>query len=213
MCIVELLKQSPYFSFGFLLIVLVNPASATEVEPTPQDRQPTLQMTSLEVSEPTHSNKIHQLINHIRKKYRVSQSKASVIVAAVFRSGVQHGLEPELILAVIAIESTFRVRAVSVKGARGLMQVMAKAHPKKVKEIGGISALFNLQKNVHTGAKILADYLKMSRGNLRKALLRYNGSLKNPNSRYADKVLYVYQEIKKVANLREIQPSLMASDF
>jgi soluble lytic murein transglycosylase-like protein len=208
MCIVERLKQLPYLFFSFLLIVLVNPALATEIEPAPQNRQPTLQMTSLEVSKSTDSSKIHQLINHIRKKYRVSQSKASAIVTEVFRSGVQHGLEPELILAVIAIESTFRVKAVSVKGARGLMQVMAKAHPKKVEEIGGISALFNLQKNIHTGAKILADYLKISRGNLRKALLRYNGSLKNPNSRYADKVLYVYQEIKKVATLREIQPEV-----
>jgi soluble lytic murein transglycosylase-like protein len=126
---------------------------------------------------------------------------------------VQHGLKPELILAIIAIESTFRARAVSVKGARGLMQVMAKAHPKKVKAIGGIHALFNPQKNIHTGAKILAGYLKMSHGNLRKALLRYNGSHKNPKSRYADKVLYVYQEIKQVANLSETQLDVITSDL
>jgi hypothetical protein len=53
----------------------------------------------------------------------------------------------------------------------------------------------------------------MSRGNLRKALLRYNGSHKNPKSRYADKVLYVYQEIKSMANLREMPSDLIASDF
>lgn len=213
MCVVELLKQAPHFSLSFVVMVLVNPAPATEVEPTPQNRQPMLQMTSLETNKPTDRSKIHQLIKHIRKKYQVSKSRASTIVTAVFRSSAQHGLEPELILAIIAIESTFQARALSVKGARGLMQVMAKAHPKKVKEIGGIPALFNPQKNIHTGARILADYLKMSRGNLRKALLRYNGSHKNPNSRYADKVLYVYQEIKKVANLREIQSGLIASDF
>jgi soluble lytic murein transglycosylase-like protein len=126
---------------------------------------------------------------------------------------VQYSLEPELILAIIAIESTFRVRAVSVKGARGLMQVMPKAHPKKVKEIGGLSALFNPQKNIHTGARILVDYLKMSRGNLREALLRYNGSHKNPKSRYADKVLYAYQEINKMANVKETPADLIASDF
>jgi soluble lytic murein transglycosylase-like protein len=153
MCVVELLQQSPRFSLGFLLIVLVNPASANEIEPTPQNRQPMLQMSSIDVGKPTDHSKISQLTNHIRKKYRISKSKASTIVKAAFRSSVHYSLEPELILAIIAIESTFRARAVSVKGARGLMQVMPTAHPKKVKEIGGLSALFNPQKKHSYGSE------------------------------------------------------------
>ncbi|MGI9270437.1 MAG: transglycosylase SLT domain-containing protein [Woeseiaceae bacterium] len=91
------------------------------------------------------------------------------------------GLEPELVLAVIDIESNFDRYAVSVAGALGLMQVM----PFWRNEIGRPDDnLINLETNLRYGCTILKFYLDKEKGDLRRALGRYNGSLgrrKYPN--------------------------------
>lgn len=84
------------------------------------------------------------------------------------------GLDPQLVLAVIDVESQFRKYAVSAAGARGLMQVM----PFWVKEIGTPSQdLFDWRTNVRYGCTILRFYLDRENGNMVNALARYNGSL------------------------------------
>lgn len=145
------------------------------------------------------TDRIRKLTEYIQKKFRLPRSKTALIVNEAVHHGKKHGLRPEFILAIIAIESTFRERVVSHAGARGLMQIIPRWHPKKVKRIGGVHALFDPGKNIATGTKIFADYLNLSRGNLRRALLRYNGSLSNPRSRYPEKVLRTYAEFVQVA--------------
>jgi soluble lytic murein transglycosylase-like protein len=82
-------------------------------------------------------------------------------------------LEPELVLAVIDIESKFDRFAISVAGARGLMQIM----PFWIDEIGlSDSNLFKIRTNLRMGCTILRYYLDMENGNLGPALARYNGS-------------------------------------
>jgi soluble lytic murein transglycosylase-like protein len=82
-------------------------------------------------------------------------------------------LKPELVLAVIDVESRFDRFAVSVAGARGLMQVM----PFWLKEIGRPDDnLFDINTNLRMGCTILRYYLDMEKGDLTKALARYNGS-------------------------------------
>ncbi|NOT10946.1 MAG: lytic transglycosylase domain-containing protein [Methylococcaceae bacterium] len=147
--------------------------------------------------------KVKVLTNFIQDKFNISQSKASTIVAEAFRNGIKRDLQPELILAVIAVESTFREKAVSSVGARGLMQVDPTAHPKKVKSIGGLRALYDPKKNISVGTHILAQYLNLSAGNLRRTLLRYNGSLGDSRSRYPEKVLRVYNQMRNTAKLGE----------
>jgi soluble lytic murein transglycosylase-like protein len=84
------------------------------------------------------------------------------------------GLDPQLVLAVIQVESAFRKYAVSVAGARGYMQVM----PFWVKEIGEPDHnLFHLRTNLRYGCTILRHYLDIEKGDLFRALGRYNGSL------------------------------------
>ena len=80
--------------------------------------------------------KIASLSGHIQSRYQIPDHKAQQIVAAAIRSGETHQVEPELILAIIAVESMFRERAVSRVGARGLMQVMPGSHSGKVRQIG-----------------------------------------------------------------------------
>ncbi|MFA7096119.1 MAG: transglycosylase SLT domain-containing protein [Gammaproteobacteria bacterium] len=83
-------------------------------------------------------------------------------------------LPPELVLAVIDVESKFDRFAISRAGAQGLMQVM----PFWLNEIGRPNDnLFNVQTNLRFGCTILRYYLDKEKGNLTRALARYNGSL------------------------------------
>ena len=82
-------------------------------------------------------------------------------------------LSPELVLAVIEVESRFDRYALSVAGAQGLMQIM----PFWLKEIGRPDDnLFHVRTNLRMGCTILKFYLDKERGNLVNALARYNGS-------------------------------------
>ncbi len=84
------------------------------------------------------------------------------------------GLDPQLVLGVIDVESKFRKYAVSASGARGYMQVM----PFWTKLIGQPrDNLFHLRTNLRYGCVILRHYLDIEKGNYFRALGRYNGSL------------------------------------
>lgn len=84
------------------------------------------------------------------------------------------GLDPQLVLGLIQVESAFRKYAVSSAGARGYMQVM----PFWAKLIGTTEHnLFHLRTNLRYGCTILRHYLDIEGGNLFRALGRYNGSL------------------------------------
>jgi soluble lytic murein transglycosylase-like protein len=88
------------------------------------------------------------------------------------------GLDPELVLGLIEVESGFKKYAVSRVGARGYMQVM----PFWVNEIGTKEQnLFHLRVNLRYGCTILRHYLDMEKGNLYRALGRYNGTLGKPD--------------------------------
>lgn len=150
-----------------------------------------------------HFHKKKALAHYIQHQFKISENKASAIVSEAFNNGVKQGLQPELILAIIAVESNFKEKAISPKGARGLMQVMASAHPKKIKSIGGKRALYDAKKNISVGSRILAQYKDLSKGNIRRTLLRYNGSLGNNRSRYPDKVFRIYKQMKHTARLNE----------
>jgi len=94
-------------------------------------------------------------------------------------------LRPELVLAVIEVESRFDKFAISSAGARGLMQVM----PFWLKEIGRPEDnLFDMQTNLRMGCTILRHYLDKEKGDLTHALARYNGSLYS--YRYTNKVFH-----------------------
>lgn len=148
-----------------------------------------------------HTHKIKALTNYIQHQFKVSETKASLIVSEAFNNGMKQGLQPELILAIIAVESKFKEKAISPKGAQGLMQVLASAHPKKIKSIGGKRALYDAKKNINIGSHILAQYKDLSKGNIRRTLLRYNGSLGNNKSHYPDKVFRVYKQMKNTTRL------------
>jgi soluble lytic murein transglycosylase-like protein len=88
------------------------------------------------------------------------------------------GLDPQLVLGLIQVESNFRKYAISRSGARGFMQVM----PFWIKVIGSQEHnLFHLRINLRYGCVILRHYLDIENGDLFRALGRYNGSLGKPD--------------------------------
>jgi soluble lytic murein transglycosylase-like protein len=96
---------------------------------------------------------------------------------SVHYEATRAGLDPQLVLGLIQVESGFKKYAVSKAGARGLMQVM----PFWVKLIGTDGDnLFDLRKNMRYGCTILRHYLDLEQGDLYRALGRYNGSLGKP---------------------------------
>jgi soluble lytic murein transglycosylase-like protein len=105
-------------------------------------------------------------------KYRVE------LLKTVHYEATRAGLDPQLVLGIIYVESGFNKYAVSKAGARGLMQVM----PFWVGLIGvGDHNLFHLRTNIRYGTVILRHYLELEKGDLYRALGRYNGSLGKPD--------------------------------
>lgn len=113
-----------------------------------------------------------------RMEQRIPDRQARLeFLKTVYYEAQRSGLDPQLVLGLIQVESGFKKYAVSSAGARGYMQVM----PFWVKLIGNEEHnLFHLRTNLRFGCTILRHYLDIEKGDLYRALGRYNGSLGAP---------------------------------
>ena len=118
------------------------------------------------------------------QRYKSEAQVRTEFLEAVWYESRRAGLETELVLGLIQVESGFRKYAISSAGARGYMQVM----PFWTRLIGDgdVSRLFHMQTNLRFGCTILRHYLDIERGDLFLALGRYNGS--RGRSAYPDAV-------------------------
>ena len=111
------------------------------------------------------------------QKRMPDQSYREDFLRSVHYEATRAGLDPQMVLGLIQVESGFKKYAFSSVGARGYMQVM----PFWVKSIGNPEHnLFHLRLNLRYGCTILRHYLDIERGDLFRALGRYNGSLGRP---------------------------------
>lgn len=111
------------------------------------------------------------------QKRMPSQAYREDFLRSVHYEATRAGLDPQLVLGLIQVESGFKKYAVSSVGARGYMQVM----PFWVKSIGNKDHnLFDMRLNLRYGCVILRHYLDIERGDYYRALGRYNGSLGKP---------------------------------
>jgi soluble lytic murein transglycosylase-like protein len=111
------------------------------------------------------------------KKRMPDQAMREDFLRTVHYEATRAGLDPQLVLGLIQVESGFKKYAVSSVGARGFMQVM----PFWVSNIGAPDHnLFHLRLNLRYGCTILRHYLDIEHGDLYRALGRYNGSLGQP---------------------------------
>lgn len=111
------------------------------------------------------------------EKHMPDEAYRLEFLSTVHYEATRAGLDPYLVLSLIEVESGFNKYAVSRVGARGYMQVM----PFWVKTIGSSEHnLFHMRINLRYGCTILRHYVDMEKGNLYRALGRYNGSLGKP---------------------------------
>jgi soluble lytic murein transglycosylase-like protein len=89
--------------------------------------------------------------------------------ALVVKTAQRHGLDPDLVLALVSVESAFRKDAVSPKGAQGLMQLM----PATARELG-VKNAFDPSENLDAGTRYLEALLKQFKGDVKLALAAYN---------------------------------------
>ena len=123
----------------------------------------------------------------LARKYRVSADATQLLVGAAYVTGKETGVDPHLLLAVMAVESRFNPFAESVMGAKGLMQVIPKYHMDKFEEHGGSDAALDPVANIKVGALILKEYMRRF-GSVESALRVYSGAT-GDDFGYPNKVL------------------------
>lgn len=137
------------------------------------------------------------LAEYLAKRYKVAQDLTLDFVRIAHAEGSQVGLDPLLVMAVIAVESRYNPIAESVVGAKGLMQIIPKFHGDKLAKFGGEKAVFDPESNIRVGTRILKEYLART-GNVGIALQMYAGALGDENDTYTNKVLGEKQRLQQV---------------
>lgn len=128
------------------------------------------------------------VVRYLSQKYRVSGTAVTPVVQAAQHVGRSMGVDPLLIIAVMAIESRFNPFAESAMGAQGLMQVMPRFHEDKLQEGEDRSAFLDPETNIRVGAQILKESISRA-GSVMAGLQRYNGNPGDPAQSYANKVM------------------------
>ena len=123
----------------------------------------------------------------VARRYRVARESAREMVRTAFREGRRNGIDPLLILAVIAVESRFNPIAESEQGAVGLMQIVPRFHMDKVADTGAPTFL-QPHANIAIGARILKDAIRRGGGEI-AGLQLYNGAPDDDTQTYANRVL------------------------
>jgi len=147
-----------------------------------------------------------RIADYLAKKYQVSSDATQLLVSAAYMTGRDTGVDPLLILAVMAIESRFNPFAESGMGAQGLMQVIPKYHLDKFEELGGRDAVLNPVANIKVGALILKDYISRF-GGLEAGLKAYSGAADaEEDYGYSAKVLGERERIRAAAGFAKPMP-------
>jgi soluble lytic murein transglycosylase-like protein len=137
------------------------------------------------------------LAAHLSRRFYIAAEATEQVVRTSFRAAREVGLDPLLVLAVIAVESRFNPVAESVMGAKGLMQIIPKYHREKLAEHGGDVAVLDPESNIWVGARILQEYVHRT-GTLEAGLQFYNGAMRDESASYAAKVMAERQRLEVV---------------
>lgn len=125
----------------------------------------------------THAQQPEQrfITQYLSRRYRVADEAVRLLVAAAYKAGQEHTLDPLLILAVMAVESSMNPFAESAVGAQGLMQVMTRVHTDKFEVHGGDHAALDPIANISVGSAILKDLIRRG-GSVERGLQLYVGA-------------------------------------
>jgi hypothetical protein len=138
----------------------------------------------------------------LSKKYRVAAEPLSVLVSEAHDIGKRTKLDPTLILAIMAVESSFNPFAQSHVGAQGLMQVMTRIHGDKYESVGGTLMAFDPVTNMRVGVKVLQECIARA-GSIEGGLRYYVGAANlEDDGGYVSKVLAEHERLRQVADGR-----------
>ena len=140
----------------------------------------------------------------LARRYRVAPEPVSRLVQEAWAVGPKVGVDPTLILAIMAIESSFNPFAQSPVGAQGLMQVMTRVHDDKYERFGGILAAFDPVTNLRVGVQVLKECIARA-GSVEAGLRYYVGSGNQlDDNGYAGKVLAEQSYLKNIAGGKQV---------
>lgn len=140
----------------------------------------------------------------ISRRYRVAPEPVARLVQEAWLVGQQARLDPTLILAIMAVESSFNPFAQSSVGAQGLMQVMTHVHSDKYQPFGGEHAAFDPVTNLRVGVQVLKDCIARA-GSIEAGLRYYVGAaLLDSDGGYAAKVLWEQSHLQRVAGGQQV---------
>ena len=140
----------------------------------------------------------------ITRRYKVAPEPIARLVQEAWVMGQRAGLDPTLILAIMAVESSFNPFAQSPMGAQGLMQVMTRVHDAKYEAFGGTHAAFDPISNLRVGVQVLKECIARA-GNLQDGLRFYVGAaLLENDGGYVGRVLAEQAQLRGVASGRPV---------
>ena len=140
----------------------------------------------------------------IARRYKVAPEPIGALVQEAWATGQRVGLDPTLILAVMAVESSFNPFAQSPVGAQGLMQVMTRVHDDKYVPFGGTHAAFDPITNLRVGVQVLKECIARA-GSVQAGLRFYVGAaLLDSDGGYAARVVLEQNHMRNVADGRSV---------
>jgi len=140
----------------------------------------------------------------LARRYKVAPEPISALVQEAWAMGQRAGLDPTLILAIMAIESSFNPFAQSPVGAQGLMQVMTRVHDDKYTAFGGTHAAFDPISNLRVGVQVLKECIARA-GSLQEGLRYYVGAaLHESDGGYAARVMVEQGHLRAVADGKNV---------
>ena len=178
-------------SVGFIDTGMIDAHAATLEVPTPTVAPAVEAPVGL-------SAEMQRVRDYVARRYRVSTRALEPVLVAAEQSGRSLGIDPMLIVAVMAIESSFNPFAESQMGAQGLMQVIPRFHMDKIGDDQGDDALFDPLLNVQVGTRVLVEGLQRF-GSMQEALQYYGGARSDPNATYANKVMAMQRRLMSAA--------------
>lgn len=169
------------YAVGLAALLLAPLAQGAGAAPSPDSIREmlddTLATTATRPESPGRAASTHAWLTRMQPRlapFLADRAARVRLLERVHQEAALAGLSPEIVLAVIQVESAFKTDARSSAGAQGLIQIM----PFWKNAIGRAhDDLFDTDLNLRYGCTILAHYLRIEAGDLTRALARYNGSL------------------------------------
>lgn len=208
----DVMSRGEYVTLGWLLhdddaeVIVIDKGSEPQVNrPSPSAYTSFAQVLQQSASglsiNGVSRTQLQALRSYISRKYRLSNIITGALVQLAYENGREKDLDPLLILAIIAIESTYNPFVESHAGAQGLMQVMTRVHQDKLEGYTeGNLAVFSPVANIRAGTQILYD-CKRRRGSVTGALACYVGATGPSDGGYGAKVLAERRRIALASGL------------